>query len=573
MKRIVRRLKGVSWKKSVLVTGVVLLAVMIAIQCAYPSDRTVIGAEVDTIPVGGMSAAAAKDRVQLAHLNAEVKIYFGDTKTAYKTPTAKSLGVSVNSQDAVQRVTYPWWLRLIPTSLWWAHAVTGDQRSDIAHNNSNLQAYITKELGQSCSVIPKNATITAKDNKLVLVPAEDGGTCKREDVVASILKVVPSAVKDNTVRVPMTVIKPTIDDNAVKQLITQLESRLSGSLAIKVGDESIAVDANKIRSWLVFTEIEGIIIPSIDTAKAADTLNELIAKKVTKAAGIVTITTRDFTELSRTGGGEGAALNVVGTSGNITKYLTGEAEVIPVAITIIQPQKKYIRSYSSTDTGLSALIQNYAETHSGVYGVSLVELSGQYRRAGYNETKNFFPASTYKLFVAYSVLRKIEAGQMSWGDQISGGKNVQKCFDDMIVLSDNPCAEALTLKVGYGSLNGDIAALGLSNTRFVGPGKHRSTAGDLSTFMASLETGQLSINGDSRNRLLSALKRNIYRKGVPAGTSGVVANKVGFIDALLHDAAIVYAPSGTYVLTIMTDGSSWASIAELTRQVEALRAQ
>jgi beta-lactamase class A len=69
------------------------------------------------------------------------------------------------------------------------------------------------------------------------------------------------------------------------------------------------------------------------------------------------------------------------------------------------------------------------------------------------------------------------------------------------------------------------------------------------------------------------MKRNIYRQGIPKGINATVANKVGFLDGLLHDAAIVYASTGPYVLVIMTDGSSWANIAELTRQIEALRLQ
>lgn len=69
------------------------------------------------------------------------------------------------------------------------------------------------------------------------------------------------------------------------------------------------------------------------------------------------------------------------------------------------------------------------------------------------------------------------------------------------------------------------------------------------------------------------MKRNIYRQGIPAGANGQVANKVGFLDGLLHDAAIVYSPSGTYALSIMTDGSNWGTIAELTRQIEKLRVQ
>ena len=69
------------------------------------------------------------------------------------------------------------------------------------------------------------------------------------------------------------------------------------------------------------------------------------------------------------------------------------------------------------------------------------------------------------------------------------------------------------------------------------------------------------------------MKRNIYRQGIPRGINAPVANKVGFLDGVLHDAAIVYASTGPYVLVITTDGSSWAHIAELTRQIEALRIQ
>ena len=69
------------------------------------------------------------------------------------------------------------------------------------------------------------------------------------------------------------------------------------------------------------------------------------------------------------------------------------------------------------------------------------------------------------------------------------------------------------------------------------------------------------------------LKRNIYRQGIPAGANGQVANKVGFLDGLLHDAAIIYGPTGPIVLSIMSDGSSWATLADLTKQIETLRAQ
>lgn len=46
-----------------------------------------------------------------------------------------------------------------------------------------------------------------------------------------------------------------------------------------------------------------------------------------------------------------------------------------------------------------------------------------------------------------------------------------------------------------------------------------------------------------------------------------VANKTGAIEGIQHDAAIVYAPFGTYYLILMSDGlaDSKAGIAELAR--------
>jgi beta-lactamase class A len=230
----------------------------------------------------------------------------------------------------------------------------------------------------------------------------------------------------------------------------------------------------------------------------------------------------------------------------------------------------YTRTYSKTDTGLDALLTQFAQAHSGTFGVSYVELDGQSRRGTYNDTRVFETASTYKLFVAYGTLKRIESGAWHWSDQVNGGRDLTKCFDDMIVKSDNACAEALLSKIGYATLTNEIHAIGLNNSSFV-KSYIQSTAADEATFLGALQAGQL-LSPSSTSTLISAMKRNIYRQGIPAGASGTVADKVGFLYALLHDASIVYSPSGTYVLVIMTDGSSWGTIADLTRQIESWRA-
>ena len=154
---------------------------------------------------------------------------------------------------------------------------------------------------------------------------------------------------------------------------------------------------------------------------------------------------------------------------------------------------------------------------------------------------------------------------------MTGGRNLEQCFDDMVVQSDNACPEAIISRIGRAQIQADVQELGMKGTDFRNVNGLQSTANDLAQFTAMLEARQLPISRASQDKLIAAMRRNVYRQGIPAGSSGTVADKVGFLDGLLHDAAIVYSPSGTYVLVIMTDGSSWAEIAALTRKIEELR--
>ncbi|OYX34270.1 hypothetical protein B7Z00_05350 [Candidatus Saccharibacteria bacterium 32-50-10] len=211
------------------------------------------------------------------------------------------------------------------------------------------------------------------------------------------------------------------------------------------------------------------------------------------------------------------------------------------------------------------MLANYAKDHPGSYGISLIELDGKKRRASYNGDQQFVTASTYKLLVAYSLLKRIDAGTKDWDSNAD-------CFNKMISLSDNACAEAFLENLGLSNVTKDINAIGLKNSNFTKAGGPYATANDLALLLGMLQSGQ-NFSPLNRDRLISAMKGNIFRKGIPAGASGTVADKVGFMDDLLHDAAIVYSPSGTYVLVVMTQGSSWATIADLAGQIDKLRAQ
>lgn len=217
---------------------------------------------------------------------------------------------------------------------------------------------------------------------------------------------------------------------------------------------------------------------------------------------------------------------------------------------------------------LSDYLQSLADAHPGETSISLQEITGQQRSAAASGSATRVTASTYKLYVAYSIIRQVESGTLRWTDSVTGGRDVADCLQDMIAVSDNPCPEATGPEIGWTAIYSDAAAAGATSTG-QGDGAIVTTADDLTSLLAQLETGQLNMSEAGHEMLRSALGDNVHRFGVPAGSAGQVLNKPGWIDGYIHDAAIVRHPQGTYVLSIMSEGSSWDSLASITRDVES----
>jgi len=569
------------WRRVGLYGVGIVVIVLVAVQLAFPWNNLPLYQTIDGQNVGGQGVDKITTKFDTAYRKLAVNLYFGTGDTPYRQPKTSDIGLTVSTKQQVASVAYPWWLRLVPTSLWWAHSVLHAQAPTYTHDSAKVAAYVQKELGQSCDVKAVNATLTYKDNKLQVVPAIDGGTCKLADVQKQLGSVSPR-LNAHDVRVAMVTHPTKLHDGIAETFLASLANQTKNGVPLKVNGKTVTIGQNDFLSWLDFAAPDSGITATINADRANDFLTKQVAPKITVAAGTTKVTTRDFAELSRTDGATGTALDVPATVASLTAWLQ-DAKTQPEAVTkTVAPTVVYTRTYTSTDSGFTALITQFAESHSGTFGVSYAELDGQRRHAGYNDTKIFETASTYKLFVAYGTLRRVESGAWHWSDQIEGGKDLTRCFNDMIKLSDNACAEALLNKIGYSTLTNEIHAAGFTNSSFM-KGYIQSTPADLATYLGSLQSGQL-LSASSTSTLIGAMKGNVYRQGIPAGSSGTVADKVGFLNPgyiqgvsgtvnLLHDAAIVYGAKGTYVLVVMTGNSSWATIADLTRQIEALRAQ
>lgn len=550
-----------------------LLGMMVLAQMLYPSDRLLPWQQVDGQHVGMQLKHDAANMLDEKYKTSTLSLYFGSVQQQQYTPKLAELGLSVANGQRLEGLAYPWYMRLLPTSIFWMHRMVDTAEPSYTHDNAILASYLKKLLGDNCRITPRNATAKRAGDTLVVVKEEDGGKCEQANVMKVLRGVEPVLDKDATVRIAMQPITAALTSSQVKPVVETVNSQLMRPIQLVYDGKTELIDAVRVRQWLTFSSSSSGFEIGFDAVKADVYLQGKLGKAMERAAGVSKVATHDFVETSRVDGQTGRKLDTGKTLANLKEFLLAKTDTIPVGEAITPPQVQYTRSYSNTDTGLSALMKNYAESHTGTYGVSLVELDGKHRRAAFNDTQKFTTASTYKLYVAFSTLKRIESGEYKWSDQTAGGRDLAKCFDDMIVRSDNACAEALVARIGYGPITKDAQTIVSPSTTFLDRESYKTTAGDLSTFMASLATGQISLKPDSQARFVDALKRNIYRQGIPAGASGAVADKVGFLDGLLHDAAIVYGASGTYALSIMTDKSSWANIAELTREIEKLRNQ
>lgn len=544
--------------------------IILALQLVYPGDKLLPFASVDGVSVSGWNKTDAVKLLDERSAAQPIAVSLGKAGDSYDTPKPGDIGLKVSHGQRIDQAAYPWYLRVIPTSLLWFGLLQGETAPAYTFDESAAKDYLTATIGKGCVIPATDASLRLESDRLVVVPAKSGGACQEDQAVATLAKLRPRLNQPAQVTIPVTVIAPNVGDDQAKQLGDKLNQNSRGGIKLQVADVRQTIEQREVLSWLTFKAEDGIGF-GIDAQKANAYLAETATPKVTKPAGVTKVSTLDFTETSRSDGVAGQTLALDTTLADITRVLDGNKREAAVSVTPLVPKVEYSRSYTKTSTGIAAQIQHYDDDNAGVFGVSFTELGGQGLSAEYNAGRQFVTASTYKLFVAFSTIKRVEAGHMKWDDaNIASGRDLAKCFDDMIVKSDNACAEALIKKIGAKDLNADIKSLGLGNTGFRAD-DNLTTAGDLANYLTQLEKGTMPIKPENRERLLGAMKRSVYRQGVPAGASGQVADKVGFLEGLIHDATIVYSPKGTYVLVVLTDGSSWAKIADLTRKIEALR--
>ena len=141
----------------------------------------------------------------------------------------------------------------------------------------------------------------------------------------------------------------------------------------------------------------------------------------------------------------------------------------------------------------------------------------------------------------------------------------------MIVISDNTATNLVIDRLGADAVNERMDALGFPRTRLMrkvmgggdssaglDPANKRfglgvSTPREMVALLERLERGEI-VSKDASAEMIAILKRQQFHDGIGRTLAGVtIASKVGALDRLRSDVAIVYSERGRIAMAITVD--------------------
>lgn len=542
------------------------VVLVIAFQIWYPSTRTLPQAMVADQPSGYLAETDAAKRIQklfnLTSVNATV-----DGKTIAR-PLAE-YGAEPHTQVMVDSLSdYPLWQRVIPLSIVFkaprVHSIE-------ARFTGQVLSAACRETAAKLSHAPQNARIAIKNGQLEAIDDRPGVKVNPEQLCQSIRSTRMALGATTTLRPEARVTRAETTSADFAAVRAEAERALATTIMFSYDDQQFRPTREQLATWLVIeANADGQPALSLERDTLADYL-ESLNRTVGIAASPTRVTIVDGEETKRTDGTPGRQIDtgsmIQGVKAALVAPTAPAQSTLLLTTVLVAPPVVYNSRYTASEAGLRAYVRDVSQQYD--VHISLRQIGGNGWTAEARADESIPSASTYKLFVAEWLFDQMAAGKLAWHTPFLD-TDVSTCFNRMTIASTNACSEAWLAEIGRESMNRYVRNKGFSGgTTFTSPVAVHTTARDLTNYLYRLETGQL-YGAQYRDRLYRSLGSHPFRYGVPSGSAGVVYDKVGFLWDYVHDAAVVRHPRGTYVVTIMTKGQSYARIAEITRQLERL---
>lgn len=470
---------------------------------------------------------------------------------------------SINKESLEKQTDYPFTWRFLPFSFIGFRA--NIDKAELTYETEKLD-HFSEEKSADLTKQPENAIFKVDGDKVSIESSKIGATVEASAVEDSLKNSAISVLEGQELVIDSKKVEPEIQTDDYTKLKDLAEKAISKNIyfMLPIGNriDKFATTAEERASLLDVKKDENgnysLTLKEDEMSKVFSALEE----KIKKEPGVTIVKTINGSEVGRTQGISGQGLDFDDFKSQLSgKLFEDDGEQIDLKIKIIQPTVRYDRQFTNSNEGLQSYLNEV--TNGKKITVSVQQLSGNYWSASSGGDTRMTSASTYKLYIAQYIMNKIDNGQLSWDS------NTDACFNSMIIRSANDCAENWINTYGRSNINSYLTSLGYGSVFSNSGAAASTTANDLKNMLTNLYFGD-NFSAGNAQKLKDLMSSQVYRQGIPSGTSSVVSDKVGFLDGVLNDAGIVYHPQGNYVIVVMTEGESWAKIAEITRGVEQI---
>lgn len=547
-----------------LVVGVLVILVVVA-QVLYPSNRSLPFSRLES---AGYLGFADRDTILSNFEDFDSRVVTVHTHTKSITTSYKDLGVTIEPFETVDTMTnYPLQERLIPFSIF----VKGNKTYSISRNidDAQLKLFVENVIAQAAKK-PKDASVKLQGTQFIVEESEDGYEYQESALRSRVLRS-DLADRGQVVFTP-TILKPAIATEDAKLVTARMQQRIDNPLLINAEGKSLRIDAATMASWvdIAHKPDEHTVEVTFNKSRVDATLRPF-ATQVDKPAVPTTVTYLNGMQAGRLDGSVGKVLQYDQLLKQVAENTSPLTSTIEASVVTVPPPEVIDRKYTKDSQGMQTLLTYWTANNRGEYGIDFRTVSGNIT-ANINPHRLFPSVGVYRSYIASLIYGRITAGNISHNTPTQAGQTVGVCLELMMRDGEESCTNALGQIVGWGASDSLLKAQGFDNTTLT-MGASLTTADDLSNWMVRLLGSNITTSWQA-DELVGIMSRSSYRSGIPAGSAGMqVANRFGSYGRNTHEMAIVYHPNGTYVLSILSDGSDSGLLTSLAAEINKVMDQ
>lgn len=352
-----KKKQKIFYLKYALIIIAIIFGIILLIQICYPSSNLPLNTKIGGRNLSGWDKKTAIKELNRAYENAEIEVLLNDSEDNYKTVFPESFGLEIDNTSRVNAISYPWYIRIIPTSLFWWGTTVEDGDLDLKVDEDILDEYVEKNFGTPCYVEPKNASLTIDGSSINVGKSNVGGACYQSEVKESFRNTEFISSNNGLVKVDLATELPDISTDDATKLAMEVSPNLAKDLTFEFEDmeDTVVLGYDELASWVSFEVVDKKLTPKIDEKKSDEFYETRIAPLVEQNAGVTTIIATEDENAVRFDGIEGRVINIKETNLRIIEYLRGLRKTVVVAVESTNPSINYVytRPQSNQDQNQS----------------------------------------------------------------------------------------------------------------------------------------------------------------------------------------------------------------------------